>query len=171
MFITTSLNPDLSTLGSLSFLWPGSCVLANLPGHSEIPAFAPIDATVDPLIFEFLTMPAGQLEILRQMMLRIRHFPNGLQQHQTLTPLLYCPEGGVHDVTDLLERAEADPWVIEAQFLDDDKLEFLLLGSQIIANPLFTQLLLNLAPNITDLHSREVIDAMRQHLVPKDTIA
>jgi len=164
MFITTDNNREILAPEPAFLAWPGPYVLLLMPDHG-LDRAALTRAQERFVLFEFLTLPASPLSAVRQVLITGSHISDLFT-----APLLFSDTAPApHDLEQQLRAATEDPFLVADNRDADNGLTRLLLGQNIVINPLFATFIRNLAPALGHQFIDEALDAIREHLVWKET--
>lgn len=164
MFITTSNNREILVQEPAFVTWPGPHFLLLMPDHGLDRAEL-AKARERFVLFEFLTAPASPLSALRQVLLTASHISNLFT-----APLLFSDTAPSRpDLEQQLRAVTDDPFLVADSRGTDNGLTQLLLGQNIVINPLFATFIRNLAPALENEFIDGALEALQEHLVWKET--
>ncbi|WP_300513173.1 hypothetical protein [Aliiroseovarius sp.] len=163
MFITTSNNKDALARAPAFMAWPGPRFLLLLPGHGF--DRAALAAAQDRFVlFDFLTAPVSSLSALRQALFRGRYTPDLFA-----SPLLFLETPSTKaNIDRQMEAVTEDPFLVADDRAADNGLTRLLLGENIVSNPLFITFIRNLVPDIPNEFTDGAVEAIREHFIWKE---
>ena len=144
--------------------WPGPHFLLLMPDHGLDRAEL-AEARARFVLFEFLTPPASPLSALRQVLITGSHISDLFTG-----PLLFSDAAPARlDLEQQLRAVTSDPFLVADRRDADSGLTRLLLGQNIVINPLFATFIRNLAPTLENEFIDGALDALQEHLVWKET--
>lgn len=157
MLIVDCENPDFGAACDILSDWSGPRCLLRRKGVA-LPASADDDA----LVFEFISEPSSVLVALRSLFLR-------LERHVARPghALIFL---GLQATPDICARLAADnpppPWKIAWTLAaETGELETLVLGEEVVRNPLFYTYFRNMDPALTAIYTGPSLELMTTHLV------
>lgn len=160
MYITITHKAAALEPKAHSVLWPGPRILIIEPDNFDIKQRLET-ATHYYLVVELAQAQASRFDMLRLVISRLARARVTLEGPFLFTDAILPAD----EVARLLAAAEADPWMVDFSTDPvDGVLSMLLLGENIVENPLFATFFANLNAEITEEQTGSIIGEIEKHL-------